>query len=120
MIDLKNNINNVRAYVGWKHRLNKDITIVSGVHNFYVPLTGENSIEPRASLKWQLKNGNAFNAGVGRHSTMEHVSTYFAKVEDDNGVISEQNKNLKLLKANHFVVGYEKRFTPNISGKIEA
>jgi hypothetical protein len=119
-LDLKNNMTSIRGYIGWKHRLNEDITIVSGVHNFYLPLTGENSLEPRASLKWQLKNGNSFNAGLGRHSTMEHVSTYFAKVIDKNGLVSEPNKNLKLLKANHFVLGYEKRFTSNLLGKVEA
>ena len=32
----------------------------------------------------------------------------------------EPNKNLGLLKAHHYVVGYEKRFNENLIGKIEA
>ena len=34
-------------------------------------------------------------------------------------VIIEPNKNLGLLKAHHYVLGYEKRFTENLVGKIE-
>ena len=33
-------------------------------------------------------------------------------------VIIEPNKNLGLLKAHHFVLGYEKRFTENLMGKL--
>ncbi|WP_341225945.1 TonB-dependent receptor [uncultured Arcticibacterium sp.] len=118
-IDFNKSISTYRSYVAWKYRLNKNITFVSGMHNFYVPLTNETSLEPRLSMKWQLPNGAALNAGFGKHSTMEHISNYYAKVENENGQITEPNKNLKLLKANHFVLAYEKKFTQNLMGKLE-
>ena len=42
------------------------------------------------------------------------------KFQQDDGSFLEPNKNLGLLKAHHFVLGYEKRFTENLIGKIEA
>ena len=50
---------------------------------------------------------------------MESVHNYFAKVTQKDGSIIEPNKDLDLLKAHHFVVGYEKRFTENLRAKIE-
>ncbi len=118
-IDFKNNLWSIRNYAAWKFRLNEAITFVSGLHHFHVPLTGENSVEPRISMRWSLKSGGTFNAGYGRHSTMENVSNYYAKVQNDAGGITEPNKDLLLLKANHLVLGYEKRFTQNLMGKLE-
>ncbi|MFK7907078.1 MAG: hypothetical protein AB8B69_18225, partial [Chitinophagales bacterium] len=53
-------------------------------------------------------------------SKMESIHNYFAKVEAEDGSITEPNKDLDLLKANHFVLGYEKRFSPNVVAKVEA
>ena len=50
---------------------------------------------------------------------METIPNYFAKIEDENGQITQPNKDLDLLKAHHFVLGYEKRFPANLLGKIE-
>ena len=58
-------------------------------------------------------------AGYGKHSTMESVHNYFTKIRQNDGSIIEPNKNLDLLKAHHFVIGYENRFTENLRTKIE-
>ena len=59
------------------------------------------------------------HAGYGMHSTTESVHNYFTKIPQDDGSYIEPNKNLGLLKAHHYVLGYEKRFTENLVGKIE-
>jgi hypothetical protein len=51
---------------------------------------------------------------------MESVHNYFAKVTLKDGSIAEPNKDLDLLKADHYVIGYEKRFGKNIRLKVEA
>ncbi len=118
-IDLRKNMENHRAYLAWQFRLNEKVTLVSGAHQFYLPLTGEFSFEPRASARISLNKGATLSLGYGRHSRMEHISTYFARVEEVSGEISEPNKNLKLLKANHFVAGVERRFSENLLAKLE-
>jgi len=77
LVDFDESIGVVRNCVNWKHRLNDDITVVAGIHN------------------------------------------YFAQVETAEGSISEPNKDLDLLKAHHFVLGYEKRFAENLMAKVE-
>jgi len=78
------------------------------------------TIEPRFAFNWQINPTSTFSAGYGKHSTMESVHNYFARVKQPGGSVTEPNKNLGLLKADHFVMGYEKRFGENIRVKLEA
>ena len=119
VVDFKENISTVRNFVSWKHRLNEDITIVSGIQNMNVLLNNKSTLEPRLAIKWKLNNTSSLNAGYGKHSTMESIHNYFTKIELDDGSVIEPNKDLGLLKAHHFVLGYEKRFTKNLMAKLE-
>lgn len=119
MIDFKENMSTVRNFISWKYRLNEDITIVSGIQNMNVLLNNKSTLEPRVAVKWQLNNTSSFNAGYGKHSTMESIHNYFTKVELDDGSVIQPNKDLGLLKAHHYVLGYEKRFTKNLMAKVE-
>ena len=53
------------------------------------------------------------------HSTIESIQHYYTKVKLPNGSIIEPNKDLDLLKAHHFVLGYEKRFSKYMMIKLE-
>lgn len=119
VVNFKENISTVRSFVSWKHRLTEAITIVSGIQNMNVLLNNKSTIEPRLAVKWQLNNTSSINAGYGKHSTMESMHNYFTKVELADGSVIEPNKGLGLLKAHHFVLGYEKRFTKNLMAKVE-
>lgn len=118
-VDLDKNISTLRSFISLKHRLNKDITIVGGVHYMNVLLNNTYSFEPRLAVKWRLNNSNSINVGYGKHSTMESVHNYFTRIKLADGSITEPNKDLGLLKAHHFVLGYEKRFNENIRLKLE-
>ncbi len=120
LIDFRENISTLRNFISWKYRVNENITIVSGLHNMNVLLNNKSTLEPRFAINWKINNTNSFHAGYGNHSTMESIHSYFAKVEQPDGSIIEPNKDLDLLKANHFVIGYEKRFGKNMMAKIEA
>ncbi|MFT6338120.1 MAG: hypothetical protein ACI86M_000827 [Saprospiraceae bacterium] len=119
MTDFKENMSTVRNFISWKHRLNEDITIVSGIQNMNVLLNNKSTFEPRLAVKWKLNSTSSLNAGYGKHSTMENIHNYFTKVELNDGSVIEPNKDLGLLKANHYVLGYEKRFTKNLMAKVE-
>ena len=119
VIDFKENIGTLRSFISWKHRFNEDITIVSGVHNMNVLYNKKSTLEPRIAVNWKLDKTNSIHAGYGLHSTMESVHNYFARIEKEDGSIVEPNKDLGLLKAHHFVLGYEKRFTEQIMLKLE-
>lgn len=119
LVDFKEHIGTLRSFVSWKHRINDEITFVLGVHNMNVLYNKKYTVEPRLAVNWKLNGTSSFHAGYGLHSTMESVHNYFAKVEDANGNLVEPNKDLGLLKAHHFVLGYEKRFTKNLMAKVE-
>lgn len=119
LVDFKENVGTVRNFISWKHRLNENITVVSGFHNMNVLLNNKSTLEPRLAVNWKLNNTSSISAGYGKHSNMERIHNYFSKVELEDGNVIEPNKDLDLLKAHHFVLGYEKRFTENLMAKVE-
>jgi hypothetical protein len=106
--------------VSWRHRFNDQLTLVAGFHNMNVLLNHKSTLEPRLAISWKINEIHSFNAGFGCHSTMESVPAYFTKVQLADGSIVEPNKDLGLLRARHFVLGYEIRFTENLRAKFEA
>ncbi len=120
MADFNENMITLRTFVSWKHRLTENLTVVAGVHNMNVLYNKKSTVEPRLAVDWKLNQTSALNAGYGKHSTMESVHNYFTRVEQIDGSVAEPNKDLGLLKADHFVLGYEKRFGENIRFKLES
>lgn len=119
VINFRENVGTVRNFISWKHRFNEEVTLVSGLHNMNVLYNQKSTLEPRVALNWQVNPTNSIRAGYGSHSNMESIHNYFAKVEQPDGSVTEPNGDLGLLKAHHFVLGYEKRFTENLVMTVE-
>lgn len=119
LLDINEGVTTINNYVSWKFRLNESITFVSGLHNMNVLLSKESTLEPRVAMNWKLNESNSFHAGYGNHSNMESVHNYFATVQLPNGSEVKPNKNLGLLKAHHFVLGYQRNLTKNLMVKTE-
>ena len=119
VVDFNENVSTVQNFISWKHRFSDKVTLVSGLHNMNVLLNNESTIEPRVALNWMLNESNSFHIGYGNHSTMESIHHYFSKVQQPDGSMLEANKDLKPLRAHHYVAGYEKRFTDNLMLKAE-
>ena len=117
--DFNNNAGSVNAFVSWKHNFNNKTSFVAGLHHTNVLLNNKNATEPRLAFNWKINNSNSLHLGYGKHSTMERIHNYFTRITHPNGVVSEPNRNLDLLKADHYVLGYEKRFSENLMAKIE-
>jgi len=118
--EFKNNLSSISNFISWKHSFNENISMVAGLHNMNILSRNISTFEPRLSVNWKIDNTNSVHLGYGMHSTTESVHNYFTKIQQDDGSILEPNKNLGLLKAHHYVLGYEKRFSENLIGKIEA
>ncbi|MFN6946335.1 MAG: TonB-dependent receptor [Cytophagaceae bacterium] len=119
LVHMDENIGILRNFISWKHRLNENITIVSGIHNMNVLFNNKSTLEPRIAANWMVSSSNSVSIGYGSHSTMESIHNYFAKVEQPDGSLAEPNRDLDLLKAHHMVLGYEKRFSKNLRAKVE-
>ena len=119
LIDYGGNINTLQNFVSWKHNFNDDISLVSGFHNTNVFLNNKSTIEPRISINWKLDKTSSIHAGYGKHSTMEKTHNYFTRVKQPDGSITEPNKSLDLLKADHYVLGYDKNISAKLRAKVE-
>lgn len=119
LVNFNEQATTIQNFVNWKYRFNEAITIVSGIHNMNVLLNNKSTLEGRLALNWKLNSSNSIHLGYGNHSTMPSIHNYFAKVEQEDGSIMEPNRDLDLLKAHHYVLGYEKRFSENIMVKAE-
>ncbi|MEP0365676.1 MAG: TonB-dependent receptor [Cyclobacteriaceae bacterium] len=118
LVDFDENISTLRNFVSWKYRLTEDLTVVSGVHNMNVLYNSKSTLEPRVAVNWQMSDKSSIHAGYGKHSTMESVHNYFAKVDVDGNLI-EPNRNLGLLKANHYVLGFKQQVAKNVTATVE-
>ena len=118
--DFNKSINTLNNFISWKHSFNEEVSFVAGVHNMNVLFNQKSTLEPRVAVNWKVNNTSSIHLGYGRYSTMENVHNYFTKVIQNDGSVIEPNKNLDLLKADHYVLGYEKRFTEKLMAKVEA
>jgi len=120
LVDFNENAGLLGSFISWQHRINSDITIVGGLHNMNVLLNDKSTLEPRFALDCKLSDNDAFHTGYGQHSTMESLHNYFTIVQLVDGTFSQPNLDLDVLKARHFVVGYNRKITQNTTAKIEA
>ncbi len=118
LTDFHENVGTFRNFIQWKYRINENIHIVSGLHSMNVLLNHKRTLEPRISGEWRFRK-NVLTAGYGQHSTMESVHHYYTKIQRADGTYSEPNKNLDLLKAHHYVLGYSRQLSSNLNAKIE-
>ncbi len=107
------------AFLEWKWRLTDKFEINSGIHNMLFLLNHDYSLEPRLGLKWQASTKSSFSYGFGLHSKVEPISVYFSQVTATDGTITTPNKDLKLTKAMHHVIGYDLSFSPDLRLKVE-
>ncbi len=119
LVDFNEHIATIRNFISWKHRLSDDLTIVSGLHNMNVLFNHKSTLEPRIAMSWSINDNSALKVGYGMHSNMESVHNYFTHVEQPDGSIREVNRDLGLLKAHHYVLGYERFLSKNLKANIE-
>jgi hypothetical protein len=116
----KGNSYTLQGYTSWNYRINEKLTMNAGVHLLYFGLNNNYSVEPRAGVRWQFHPRQSFSAGFGVHSRVETLSIYLANGMDDIGnIFPQQNRDLGLMKARHFVLGYDNFLTEDLYFKAE-
>ncbi|MBV6647648.1 MAG: TonB-dependent receptor [Cyclobacteriaceae bacterium] len=110
----------LQAYSQWQFRATEKLTMNTGLHYSLLALNNNYSVEPRFGMKYQLRPNEALSLGVGIHSRMETPSIYLGAIDNGSGILAQPNKDLELMKAAHFVVGYERSLANNWRFKAEA
>src|SRR5690606_27333082 len=105
----------IQPYLTYVHKFNEKLSLNTGVFSQYLTLSNKFSVEPRASLRYQLRRNQVLSLSYGLHSQMQSTYLYFA-IPDTilvNGVRIANtqneltNKNLDFSKSHHAVAGYD-------------
>jgi hypothetical protein len=99
-----------QLFFQWNQRLSEKLTTNVGVHYFHLLLNNSNSLEPRASVKYDITPKHSLTLGYGLHSQLQPIGVYFAQLPGTDGGYTLPNKNLGFNKAHHIVLGYDWNF----------
>ena len=103
-----------QPYVQFSFRPSDKLTLNAGLHSIFLALNNTNSIEPRASLKYQMSEKASLALAYGLHGRMLPLGTYFTEV---NGTMP--NADLEMIKAHHYVAAYDQAIGDNYRIHVE-
>lgn len=106
-IDVKGQTQTAQAFFQWNYKPMPKLTTNIGAHYLQLFLNNSWSLEPRASVKYDLNSKNSLTAGYGLHSQIQPIGVYFSRQPMQDGSYTTPNKNLNLSKAHHIVLGYD-------------
>lgn len=118
-LDQHGNTGSIEGFFQWKYHLSPNFEINSGLHATSFLLNHKYAIEPRLGGKLNTGSNSFLSFGFGMHSRIEPISMYFTRIKEPGGAITQPNLDLKLTKAMHYVLGYEKMLSKNLKLKAE-
>lgn len=110
----------LQSFAQWNFHATDKITLNAGLHALLLTYNSTYSIEPRASVKYELNQKQSISFGYGLHSQIQPLGIYFAKNTNSDGTSFQPNKDLELTRAHHFVLGYDRSVTEFLRVKVEA
>ncbi len=120
--DFKGQTTLLQPYLQYQYKASPSLTFNIGLHYQYLTLKGQNAIEPRAGIAWNLSEKDRLSFGYGLHSQMLPMELYFREVPDTvNGIVTQVRpaEGLDFYKSHHLVIGYTHSFKYGISFKAE-
>lgn len=114
LIDDSGAINALEVFAQVRYNLSASLLFNAGLHFEYFGLSDEIVAEPRLGLQWNFAPKHSFSFGYGKHSRPEALNVYMLQIGG-----KQPNKDLKLSKAHHFVLGYDWRINNDLRLKTE-
>ena len=113
--------NLIQPYFQIHYKPSDALTFNIGLHALYFSLGNALSpVEPRIGMKYEMKNNQSLNIGLGMHSQIQNTYLYFYSPDFSNGVAHEYNHDMGLTKSYHAVISYDKLFGKHLYFKTEA
>ncbi len=110
----------VQAFVQWKYKASKRLTLNAGLHSQYFTFSNSlSAVEPRVGLKYALNENSIIAVGGGLHSQSQplYIYTYHQLNSDGDKVL--HNKNMDFSKSIHSVISYSTRIKKSLLFKTE-
>ncbi len=105
----------VQPYISFVHKFSEELSLNAGLVSQYLTLNGKATIEPRASLRYQLSRRQVLSIAAGQHSQMQSTYLYFTVPDSlvyggkatPNTTREQSNRSLDFSKSRHYVLGHE-------------
>lgn len=118
----------IQPYFSYVHKFNDKLTFNAGIFTQLLTLNNKYSIEPRASVKYDIKGNQSLSLAYGLHSQMQPTYIYYARPDSivNNGTLipntdrTPTNKDLDFSKSQHVVLGYDVFPSKFLRFKLEA
>ncbi|MCB9194775.1 MAG: TonB-dependent receptor [Flavobacteriales bacterium] len=118
----------VQTFAQWQFRINEKTTLNTGVHGQYFFLNNTFALEPRIGFKYQFTDKNAISIAYGMHNQLAPNRLFFRQISDDQGntILDENgdpyipNRDLKMIRSNHFVISFDQSLGKYSRLKAEA
>ena len=118
-INTREGTQTVQAFAQAQYKATDNLTFNFGGHYLSLLYNNTSSLEPRASIKWDVNNKNSIAFGYGLHSQVQGWGIYFAQAPAANNVLMQPNKNLDLTKAHHYVLSHNYLLNRSLRLKTE-
>lgn len=108
-----------QPYAQTQYRVTEQLTLNAGLHGQYFSISKQLVLEPRTSLSYALNAKSSLNLGYGIHHQNVPAPILFQN-ENINGNLVQTNRDLDLVRSQHFVMGYDLKLADKWRMKFEA
>jgi CarboxypepD_reg-like domain/TonB-dependent Receptor Plug Domain len=115
--DTNRNTALIRSFINYTYRFSDKISTNIGLYYQVFTLNNSMSLEPRMNIRYQLSKNQSLSFGAGLHSQVQPLEVYFYKTKSGDDDLS--NKELKMVKTTHAVLGYDINFSKTLRLKTE-
>ena len=109
----------LQAYTQFKYSILKNVEMNSGCYMQHFFVNGDNSIEPRLAVRWDVNTIQSVSFGYGNHTQLEEIGLYLAEKDYPSDGTVRPNENLKMSKAHHFAISYDLSINEYTRIKVE-
>ncbi len=109
----------LRAFGEFNLRLSEDITLNSGISVMSLTLVPQLNLEPRVALKYKPLSNHSFSVGYGKHSKILPMFVYFRRLDLNSEEYIQPNKDLEMIRADHFVASWDWQISSSTRIKLE-
>ncbi|MDL2247567.1 TonB-dependent receptor [Bacteroides sp. OttesenSCG-928-J23] len=113
----KGNANLISAYTSSLFNISNCLSATLGLNGQIFTLNNSLTIEPRASIKWQVSHKSSLGLAYGLHSRMEKLDVYFVKTQATGDKLV--NEDLDFTKTHHVSLSYNYRISDDMNLRVE-
>ena len=108
----------IQPYAQAQFSVTSKFILNAGLHTQLFSINKQFVAEPRASLIYKINTSNSINVGYGIHHQNVPAPILFQN-ENVGGILVQTNRNLDLVRSQHFVLGYDAKLADKWRGKAE-